>query len=805
MLLSYNWLKEFIDIEQGPDELESILTMLGIEVDGIIDYRKKYSNFFTATVETCVKHPDADKLTVCTVECGKGPMQVICGAPNVAAGQKVVLGIDGAVVPNGGFELGKRKIRGVESNGMICSQVELETGEDSSGIWVLPEETKPGIPLYEYLGMDDTIFEVSLTPNRADCLSHFGVARDLSAYLNIPCSLPVRPLNETGSPVENSISIEILDAEKCPRYTARVVRNAKIAPSPDWLKNKLIAAGLRPLNNVVDITNYIMLETGQPLHAFDLDKIAGNNIVIRTASEGEKFTTLDGKERTLDSQMLMICDAERAVAIGGVMGGENSEITGRTSNILLESAYFNPSNVRRTAKKLGIQSDSSYRFERGVDYSNTAVCNTRAAAMIAELTGGEVEKGIVDEFPQKPVPATIKLRFERTRKITGIDISNARIREIILALNFLLVSEDEDSITVTSPSYRFDMELEIDLIEEVARLYNYNNIVPLLKSSVDFGIPELSGDLGSPRLRNNIRDFLINRGYNETLTQNITDPFSASVFGEESVEISNPLGEDLSRMRTSLIPSMLRTINRNIRMGNQSLRLFDIGKSFHLNEDSGLSFLEGISEREDLIVALTGQNNKKHWSEPEREVDFYDIKGVLEEIVDFLQIKGAKLKLDKEAIPGFGGNALNVIHKSSIIGKLGEINTKLLKQYDIEHKVFVLEFDLNYIYKLEYHDKKYEKVAPFPGIARDLSFVVADDVPSGAMLNEIIQNGGSLLKEASIFDVYKGKNIDDGKKSIAFAMNFAAPDRTLKDEEIDKITAKVIKVIEQKFNASLRS
>lgn len=804
MLLSIKWLKELVDFDLTIEELDQTLTMLGIEVEGVIDYSKKYDKFYTAKVISKEKHPDADKLSICKVSDGKEERTIVCGAPNVDAGQTIVLATEGAFVPGPEFEIAKRKVRGVESNGMICSQDELELGESTGGIWVLPEGTEIGQPLANYLELNDTIFDISLTPNKADCISHLGVARDLAAYLRTKVKTENKPLDEKGENISKSLSVEILDAEKCPRYSARVIRNAKIQESPDWLKNRLIAIGLRPINAAVDVTNYVMYECGQPMHAFDLDKVAGGKIVVKTVENKTKFTTLDSKERELDDQMLMICDAEKPIAVGGVMGGENSEIDDNTTNIILESAFFHPSSVRRTSKKLAIQSDSSYRFERGVDHENIVNALNKATAMIAELTGGEIAEGMIDVYPEEIKRKEIKLRYERARKIIGIDIEDAKIKEMMEALNFVVVSEDEEGILLEVPPYRVDVTLEIDLIEEVARLYNYDNIEPNYASAVNFGAYNVPKELSLPPFRRKIRDYLVQNGFNEIITQNMMDPKSADIFAENHVVLANPLGEELSIMRPSTIASMLKTLNHNIRVGNSRMRLFELGKSFHRVDEKVPTFIEGFLEKQELTIAIAGKAFPKQWSMAERDVDYYDIKGVAEGLLAQLRIEGLKFKELKEEVPAFSKNTVALMKKKQIVGYVGEVSSKLKKHYDIEMPVFIAWFDMNAINEIEPVRPYYSKVAPFPGSTRDLAFIVAKEVKADDILNQIMQNGGKLLQSVNIFDVYEGKNVDNGKKSIAYSLHFAAPNRTLKDKEVDQATTKVIKAIEKKFEAELR-
>ncbi len=805
MNVSYNWLKELVDFEQSPEELEKILTMLGIEVEGMIDYRKKYENFYTAEVTKCEKHPNADKLTLCTVSLGKEEKEMICGAPNAAVGQKVVVGVPGAVVPQGGFEIEKRKIRGVKSDGMICSEAELELGDDHSGIMVLPDDAEPGQPMAEYMNLDDVVFEIDLTPNRADCLSHLGVAREIAAYNNTGIKIPDEKPDETGKNIADNFEIEIIDSEKCPRYTGRIVRGINVGESPAWMKARLTAVGLRPINVIVDITNYVLMECGQPLHAFDLDKLEGNMIVVKSAEKGEKFTTLDSKERELDEQMLMICDANKSVAIGGVMGGENSEITTESKNVLIESAYFNPSSVRRTSKKLAIPSDASYRFERGVDFDNVAWANDRAAKLISELAGGTVDKGILDEYPNKQSRVVVTLRYQRARDICGADISNEQIKDILARLNFGIKNEDSESITVEAPSYRVDIEQEIDLVEEIARMYNYDEIEPDFSLKMDLSATNVPEHLSIPRKRHELRTFLVPAGFKEIITQNMIDPASAKLAEDKLVTISNPLGEELSIMRPSLMPSLLKTVERNLRVSNTDLRMFEIGKTFHLVDKSEDTFIPGFKEKEELMAVITGKSAPLHWDSDNRESDFYDIKGTLQSMLQYFHLDDEiEIKTAKDHGVWFSANSLTLIYKDREIGMLGTISGEILKKFDIEIPVNALLIDLDALFKIPGKELKYKPVPPFPGVTRDLAFVLDESVQAGPIYSAIYANGGVFLRSVDIFDVYKGKNIAEGKKSIAFTLYFASPDRTLVDEEVDDSINKIVSAVKKEFNAELR-
>jgi phenylalanyl-tRNA synthetase beta chain len=805
MLISHKRLKEFVDFEYTPYELDAILTGLGIEVEGITDYSEKYAGFFIGEVLEKEKHPNADKLSVCKVEFGQGVKTIVCGASNVAQGQKVVVGGIGALVPNGGWTIERRAVRKIESEGMICSQVELGLGDNADGIWVLPENAPVGMPFAEYQGINDVIYEIGITPNRADCLSHLGIAREIAAYKRVNLTKPDDSLIESSAKSSDSVLVEIADSSKCPRYTARVIRGVTVRESPDWLKQHLILCGQRPVNAVVDVTNYILLECGQPLHAFDMANIKGNKIICRTAADDQKFTTLDDKERMLDSSMLMICDAERPVAIGGVMGGKNSEISNTTTDILLESAYFTPSSVRRTSKKLGLQSESSYRFERGVDFDNIIYASNRAAKLITEICGGTIESGIVDVYPEEIKNQTVTLRYGRVNDIIGTGLSPEQIDEILTALNFSIVAKAEDgsSAAFSVPTYRVDISLEIDLIEEIARMHNYDNIIPDFSVSIDSSGMGVASELSISPIRSDIREFLVANGFNEILTQNQTDPKSASLFTDSPITISNPLGEELSIMRPSLFPAMLRTIERNNRLGNFDMRLFESGKTFNPVENQQ-TFIAGILERQELLIAVTGNSAPMQWTSKDRNVDFYDIRGIAENLLTAIKIKRFKLIPVTNANPVFSSNTVEIWASQTMLGYCGEIKPSLLKQFDVQQAVYAVEINLDKLYKVERREWSYTKVSPFPKMVRDLAFVLDDNISAAEILGDMQRVAGQLAKSCDVFDVYKGKGIPDGKKSMAFSISYSSTERTLTDSEVEESVNKVIKHIEEKFKGELR-
>lgn len=801
MLVSLKKIREFVDFEMSIEELDNTLTMLGLEVESIVDYNKKYTGFYVAEVTECEKHPNADKLSVCQVNCGGDTVQVVCGAPNVRKGQKVVFGTIGAVVPNGGFKLEKRKIRDVVSFGMICSQVELDLGEESSGIWVLPEDAPVGMEFAKYYGLDDVVLEIGITPNKADCLSHLGIAREIAAKLNKKFRYPEIKVISNNENSENYASITIEDASICPRYSARIIKNVKIQPSPNWLRNALTKLGIRPINAAVDVTNYVLYEMGQPLHAFDYNKIEGNKIIVRKAKKEEAFVTLDGKTRILDDYMIVIADEKKPIALGGVMGGENSEITDDTTDILLESAYFNPSLIRKTSKKLGLSSDSSYRFERGVDIENVIPALNRAAVLIAELCGGEIVGSEIDVYPEPVKLKEIALRFERARKIIGCDISNDFMLQVFENLGFEIIEQTSEYVKYRIPHRRNDIFEEIDLIEEVARFYNYDNIEPNYVSSITFSESIVDDNLQISPLKNKIRHFIVSNGFTEILTQNMVDTRSAEIFTSNPVKIANPLGEELSIMRPSIVPSILKTINLNIRYGNTNLKIFEIGKIFKHTDDNK-ALLPGYEEREILAISLIGKTFPKQWSEKERPFDFYDLKGFVEDFADFLRLPISFSKIDSDGI--YSPNSLKIELDNYTIGYCGYVNRGILKNYDIEEDVLLAEIDFSQITHYKTVENKYEPVSPFPTVDRDLAFIVDESTEAKSLLDEIRSNGGKLLSNVLIFDVYAGKNIPEGKKSLAFSLIFSSSERTLTDEEVDSTINQIIKAVESKFNAQLR-
>lgn len=804
MKIVLSLLKEFIELTETPEKIAEILTKLGLEVEEVIYWGSKYKHFVVGKVTECGQLNTEGRLSLCKVDVGSNVKTIVCGAPNVAAGQNVVVALPGAILPNRSLEIEPKYFGNICSEGMICSESELGIGDDTIGILLLSSDAVAGSNFAEYFGLDDVIFEIGITPNRADCLSHLGVARELSAYLGRKIHFPKIELEEESEEtIEELISVEILDSKKCPRYTARIIKDVQITESPRWLKNYLIMMGLRPINAIVDVTNYVMMELGQPLHAFDYDCLSGRKIIVRTASEGEQFTTIDGKERALDSSMLVICDAEKPVAIGGVMGGENSEISSTTKNVLLESAFFLPSSIRRASKKLSLSSESSYRFERGVDISNVPVALDRAAHLIARLSNGTLVKGKVDSYPNRLEQKKIDFRYERARNVIGVEIPNTRMNEILSSLGFNAVETSIEKTTFAVPFHRVDVSLEIDLIEEVARFYGYDNVPENTSYSITYEGEKIGESLSVPRLRNQIREYFIARGFTEFLTPNLYSPQKAKLVVEDDfIELSNPLGEELSIMRPSIVPPILEAVGYNIRVGKSDLRAFEVGKIF-TKTTNNTKFIEGIDEKEVFAVVLVGNAYPLQWGISNRKVDFFDIKGVVQDFISQFRINGCVFeKLPKSNV--YTSEAMMLTIDEKKFCEFGAVSKKLLKEFDIDENVFLALFDLDFLYGLKEQVVKYEKISPYPVVRRDLAFVLDEHIPTERVESIIHSKGGPELRRTVLFDVYRGMNIGEGKKSLAFALYFNSFERTLTDEEIDTWINDVVEEIKIKLNGQLR-
>jgi len=629
MNISINWLKDYVDIEETPQELADMLTMAGLETASITELGEGCEDIVVAQILKKEQHPNADRLSLCQVTDGEETYPIVCGATNMVEGDKVALARVGSVLP-GNFKIKKAKLRGVESHGMMCSERELGLSDEHSGIIILPKETAVGTKLVEALGLPDTVIEVEITPNRPDWLSVVGVAREISANTGRALKMPPSEVNEGIDSATEATSVEINAPYLCHRYTARFIKGVKVGPSPLWMQNRLKAAGVRPISNVVDVTNYVLMELGHPLHAFDFNKLRGGKIVVKRAEEGEKFTTLDGQERALTGENLMICDGEGSVGVAGVMGGLNSEVSDETVDVLLESAYFFPPNIRATAKALGLSTEASYRFERGADIEGLVTALERAARLIVETAGGTVLKGIIDNYPTAHDKRRITLRVPRIAQVLGLEIASGRAVECLKGLGIEVIEADDERIVTLAPTHRVDIEREIDLIEEIARIVGYNNIPSTLpRISIQPGVPA-----GERPFYEKCRDLLAAAGLNEIITYSFIDPEDDNRIALEpdsplraKVKIQNPLGVETSVLRTTLLPSLLRVAGNNVRRGNKDIKLFEVGKTFHPEEGMPLP-----EEHVRMAGLLTGSREPLTWWAKQDRLDFFDGKGVVERV-----------------------------------------------------------------------------------------------------------------------------------------------------------------------------
>jgi len=797
--LSLNWLKQYIDFEgiSSKDVVEN-LTIAGLEVDDVVDQKKLYNNFVVGFVKERENHPNADKLSLCKVEVGGEIFPVVCGAPNVSAGQKIVLAKVGAVVPNSDFTISKAKIRGEESLGMICSERELGISDNHDGIMVLDSEIKSGTDFSEVLGFNDVIIDIDITPNRADAFSHVGSARDLAAIFGRKLNLPELNLVETGEEISKIASIEIENAVDCPRYVAKVVKNVTIKESPKWLKDRLTSIGLRPINNVVDVTNFILYEIGQPLHAFDLDKLAGSKIVVRSAGKNEKFTTLDSKERKLLETDLLICDAEKPVAIAGVMGGENSEVTLTTKNILIESAYFRPSSVRKTSKKLGLQTDASIRFERGCDVNITLYAAKRAAQLIAELGDGEIAQGEIDIYPTKISEKVVSLRVERIKKILGFEVPLQKIKEIFVGLEFKIVSESDGILSYSIPTFRHDIDREIDLIEEIARIYGYDNIPEVKKIGVS-----VERRVDNSSFNDKVRDTFSSLGFFEIITNSLLNEELASKYGNP-IGVLNPQSFEMSHIRPSLFPGMLATISRNLKVNEKSLKLYEIGHVMtKFNEI--INEFSDFDESEHLLFAITGNANDDEWHSKKREFDFYDLKGIGNSFFKSVSDKDKiKIKYAENTENNFYEYSTSYFVGKNKFAEAGKVKLDVLKEFGISQSVFAFDVNLTELKKIEVELSRFKELLKFPKIKKDCAFVLDSNIDYNAVVKIIESSSSILLKNIKLFDIFESESLGLNKKSLAFELTYFDENKTLTEDEVDKEFWNAIESVKIKLNAELR-
>lgn len=798
MLVSYDWLKEYVDIDLAPADLAERLTLSGSEVEGLSSLGAKlHDQIVVGQIIQLEPHPDG-RLQIAKVAIDRGPLTVVTGAPNVAVGQKVPLALVGSVLP-GGQTIMAVDFGDVTSTGMLLSEKELELGDDTSGIMVLPEDTPLGIPLAEALGLDDIVIELEIYPNRPDCMSVIGIAREVAAITGRPLRLPAIEVSETDEPIDGATSVTVEDEELCPFYSARVVRNIKVGPSPLWLQRRVMAGGMRPINNVVDITNFVLLEMGQPLHAFDYNKLEENRIVVRRARPGEIITTLDGEKRTLDSETLVIADAHSPVCIAGIMGGADSQVHEGTTDILLEAAIFQRVSIRRTSRRLGLRSEASARFERGLDPDGVMRALDRAAQLLAEIAGGEILKGIAVATSQSQGANVVTLDPERCNRLLGADIPVDDMVRILEGLEFGVTNKD-GRLEVEVPSHRLDIELEADLVEEVARMYGYHRIPATLPKGV-------TQREENERLQivNEIRNLLIGAGLTEIMTLSFDSPTSFDKLQlppehrlRQAVAIQNPLTEDMGTLRTSLLPHLLDVVRHNTQRQQTNLQVFELGSVYI---PSKLPIEDQPREQQTLGLAMTGLYPRQ-WGLPPREVDFFDLKGLLELVFQRL---GIACQWERAIHPGFHPGRCAVIKLADTkIGVLGEIHREVAENWELTARVYVAEIDLEAVIPQARREVLVEKLPRYPLVARDLALLAPDTVPAEVILRTMEDAGDEIVKDITLFDVYQGRQIPDGYRSLAYSVRYQASDRTLTDEEIQAAEDAIMTRLEEELGITRR-
>ena len=802
MLVSLEWLKEYVDFDLSPTELAEKLTMVGLELEEFVSVPVDgLDKIVVGKIVHKEKHPNADKLSLCTVDIGKDEgLDVVCGAPNAKEGSLYPLALEGAELPSG-MKVKTAKIRGEVSHGMLCSEREMNLSDDHSGIMELPPELKPGTPIVEALGLDNVVLDLELTPNRSDCLSILGVAREVSAITGNPLRKPQISLDEGDTKASDLTSVTIEAPDLCPRYAARLVRGVRIGPSPFWMQKRLKSMGLRPINNVVDVTNYVLMELGHPLHAFDFNNLAGKRIVVRRPRSNEKITTLDEIQRELAPDMLLIADAENPVAVAGVMGGHGSDVSDATTEVLIESAYFNPVSINRTSKELGLHTEASHRFERGTDIEGLITALNRTAQLIQELAGGEICDGIVDAYPAPAEEVKVKLRPERVNAILGTDLTAQQMDEFLTSIEFQ-VDRNGDDVSVVIPTFRPDVEREIDLIEEIARLFGYDNIPVTVPTG---GIqPESQAD-HLANFREKIGSALAACGLTEVVNYSFHSPdaFDMLQLDEDSkyrhvLRIRNPISENQSIMRTTLIPGLLANIQHNLNRRTSDVQIFEVGRVFHPKNGN-----EQPNEPTFVSGAITGLSGSQLWNQPTRPVDFFDVKGIVETFLQEMGIKGYQFRPSSHPSiqPDRGAE---VVLGDTILGTLGELSGKVLDNYDIEQDVYIFELDFDRLLKCSTPEIDFQPLSVFPSVLRDLAVVAAYDITASQMEDSIKAVGGKLVKSVNLFDVYSGKQIPEDMRSLAYSIEYHSPTRTLTDDEVDKVQEKIISALAEEFGAELR-
>ena len=852
MNISLNWLSDYVDHGLSAEALAEALTMSGLEVEEVTESGPRLDGVVVGHVLDVCPHPNADRLRICDVDLGSAseggePVQIVCGAPNVAAGQKVpvaTVGTELMLPARDGSGLApvtikKGKIRGEVSNGMICAEDELGLGDDHDGILVLDEDAEAGRPFKDYLSErgdlpGDAVLDIAITPNRPDATSHLGVARDVAALTGQSLRRPEVEVPEAGGPVTEAVSVTIEAPEQCPRFVGMVVRGVTVGPSPQWLQDRLVAVGLRPISNVVDVTNFVMMETGQPLHAYDLDTLAGSRIVVKLSGAGETFTTLDGVERKLPEGTVMVADGEQYVGVAGIMGGLDSEVTEATTNVFIEGAYWDPATIRRTAKALGMQTDASYRFERGADPTGPPFAVARAARLVQEAGGGEIEEGLIDENPVPYEPRTVTVRPSRVAHLLGAEVPEDEIIRLLRAIGFE-VSDTQNraldafaeaamreegvtaaateaagtGLTVTVPPFRPDVEREVDVIEEVARLWGYDRLPAPASTPVPL-VP--ASDTPSAQLLDRTRRRLAALGFRETYTNSLVPKATADRFAEAAwtgldapaVETLNPISQEMAALRPSLLPGLLAVASYNQARGAASLRLAEAGRVYRRASAAASGAVEGYHEHTSLVLGMSGTAEAAGWNRDARAVDVYDLKGVVTDLLADLGVTEVE-EAPRPAPDALTAYALDLSVSGRGLGAIGRVADALADEYDLQAPLFVAELDWDALADLATAGDvaRYAPISRFPTVERDLAVVVPEATPAGPLLATVRRAGAPLLEDVRLFDLYRGDRIEAGTKSLAFSIRFGA-DRTLRDEEVDGRIRRIVKALEAEHGATLR-
>ena len=795
MKISLNWLKDFVDVNVPIKEVARALVSAGLEIASI-EHHKVPDGIIVGMVKTVAEHPKADKLHVCTVSTGTQDLQIVCGAPNVHEGMRAPLAMIGTVF--GDMTIKEAKLRGVESFGMLCSERELGISEDHAGLMELPDECEIGKPLSAYFPEDDVI-EIEITPNRGDCLSVLGVAREIACIFGQPLKHSVPNVVEKGAAIGNDISVTIEDPDRCPRYTGRLVRNVKVAPSPIWMKNRLAAAGLRSINNLVDVTNYCMIAFGQPMHAFDYDRIRGKKIIVKTNDADASYTTLDNAERKLKSGDLLICDAQGPVALAGIMGGSGSEIADTTTSVFLECAYFNPVGVRMTSKRLGLSTDSSYRFERGVDpHGALEDALHTAAALLIDIAGGEVAAGTIDVYPQKMQPKHVAVRTSRVNRILGTSLDAGQVKKYLAGLGFTCVSQSDSDFVFDIPQYRSDITSEADLIEEVGRLFGYDNI-----PTSEYGRVNLVHSAApAEKTMDTVRKAVAYLGFNEIVTNTMTADKLRHLVTPHivPVPIVNPLSPDMAQMRTNLLGSHLQALSHNLNRKNQNNRLFELGKVFRQDLSSDTTAVE----RTQLALLIQGSFVPAGWNTAAVPVSFPLLKGVLDSAVANMGAGRLTYAAGTSEFPYFENDAAAVDGEHGIRGAIGKVAKRLLDHFDIKSPVYFAVLDMSDFVDIQLPTPRYAQLPRFPSLDRDFCFVMPSDFLSST-ITDTITGISDLVEEVVPFDVYAGDKLGCGLKSIAYSVRFRSREKTLAEKEAEELSAKIVGMMKDKFNIVLRS